>query len=172
MPQLHVRPQGFFGRLADGAMFPVMCMLQGFVLTLPQRTHRWNNTKFYNGELDALDPHLMVTSQGDARAYGDRWTGTCKCVPIFHIPILKGGWREYVVLEPKFSSVSEWYVGWIAGDVRGVSRIPLTGQVKVLRGPKPAQFFGIHAKTGMQVPISMAGEGRVGDGKHRFVPFR
>ena len=56
-------------------------------------------------------------------------------------------------------------MGWIAGDVVGVSRIKLRGPVRVLLGPGDGLFFGVTAKR-VQVPIYLIGTGRIG--KHNL----
>ncbi len=89
--------------------------------------------------------------------------------PIFHVPIF-GGWRDYVVLSP-YSVNQEWHVGWIASDVCGISRIKLSGPVRMLLGPGDVEFFGIDME-GCQIPICKIGQGKIGDGgKYKRTPL-
>ncbi|MFZ2887318.1 MAG: hypothetical protein WA021_05875 [Minisyncoccia bacterium] len=78
-------------------------------------------------------------------------------------------WRNYVVLEvPGY--VGSWYVGWIAGARVGISRIPIVGEVRMLRGPEAAMFFAVSAIDGEQLPLRAVALGYVGDkGVHRRV---
>ncbi len=80
--------------------------------------------------------------------------------PVFHAPIV-GGWRNYIVLQ-SLHIHTPWYVGWIAGDIIGVSRLSFPA-VRVLRGKRDTRFFGVTAD-GTQVPLKHVGCGRIGDG--------
>ena len=64
-------------------------------------------------------------------------------------------------------------MGWTADDgVIGVTRITLNGSVRMLRGPGDVSFFGVDAKTGVQIKIEKIGEGRIGeDGPFTWVPL-
>ncbi len=153
-----IRPLLWWERLLTVLMIPLMDLAQGTIFESPQETHRWNNHKLTQNEIEGLDHTTVVDVSADPTARRRYWWK----IPIFHIPIL-GGWRSYVVLRPKHHLVDDWYVGWIAKDVIGVSRIPLTGPVRVLRGDDDVAFFGVYAD-GTQVPIEQIGKGRIGDG--------
>ncbi len=150
-----VTPSTWCEVLGDILMTPVMYLLQGNFFESPQRTHFWNNTKLPIAELSWIDASMMVSVTSDRKAVR-RWFGL---VPIFHMPIF-GGWKEYVVVEPVVPQ-PEWYVGWIAGDVAGISHIQLNGQVRLLLGPGPAQFFGADGH-GNQIPLRICGYGTLG----------
>lgn len=152
---MQIPPQRRISWLGDLCMMPLMYLLQGTLREVPQRTHLWNNTKFGLSELQHLHHSALVTVAGDPRAVR-RWWGP---LPIFHIPLL-GGWSKFSVIAP-VGDVSVWYIGWIAGDVAGVSQIPLSSPVRVLVGPGPAQFFGVDA-SGAQIALEIIGHGRIG----------
>lgn len=158
--------QGFVGKCADYLMMPLMYVLQGNFRESPQRTHRWNNIHLAAQELHFLEDEQMVSVKEDETASA-RWRAF---LPIFHIPLF-GGWKQFVVLEPT-SPQDIWFVGWVAGDVAGVSTIPLTGPVRVLRGASPVQFFGIN-EHGNQIDMVKSGEGEVGkvSTTHQRVPL-
>lgn len=149
------RKQSIFGKIGDTIMVPLMYLLQGNVQELPQRTHRWNNLHLKNYSLSDLDSNMIERVSGDTHAH-KRWFGI---IPLFHMPIL-GGWKKFVVLNPK-SYTQEWYVGWIAFDALGVTKIPVTGPVRLGIGPRQAYFFGL-TKTGKQIEIDVIGEGHIG----------
>lgn len=97
----------------------------------------------------------MIHSNGIVDA-GHWWPIT------FHLPRL-GGWKNYVVLEPTSGDGKGWHVGWIAGNVIGVSRIPLNGPVRVLVGSGKVSWFGVNSDGG-QIKLRQVGIGRIGDG--------
>lgn len=106
----------------------------------PQETHVWNYLKLNPGEHFWLEWAPKVTVQGDPTARSTRYG-------LHHLTWL-GGWKKFVVLEPYPEDVAfgeEWYVGWQAGSVCGVSMIPIEGVVRVLIGPGKAQFFALNA---------------------------
>ena len=83
-----------------------------------------------------------------------------------------GGWRDYVVVEPISLQGEEWYVGWVTGEVNGVSRIPLKGAARLLRGRDDASFFGVN-REGEQIPLQQCGHGRIGvRGPYARIPLR
>lgn len=139
-------------------MLPIMYILQCTVYEVPQRTHRWNNTKLPASAIRDFDASDMVTVLGDSDAKR-RWLGP---LPLFHMPIL-GGWDDFVVVEPKVVQ-SVWYIGWLPFDTIGVTQIALDGPVRVLVGPRQVQFFGVDA-LGYQIPIHVVGKGSVGTAK-------
>ena len=136
-------------------MLPLMYLLQFPSLEVPQRTHFWNNTKHSVDTISHLDSSALISITGDESAT-QRWIWG---VPIFHMPLI-GGWKKYVVIEPE-SQQDEWYIGWVPGDVIGISNIPLKGQVRVLRGKSNTFFFGIN-EHGDQIEIKKVGEGKIG----------
>lgn len=164
--KVDIRPQGLLGFFADMAMFPLMYLLQGNFRQLPQRTHFWNNQKFQKEDLLWLDESKMVKVPGDILSKA-AWTWGL--FPRFHVPIF-GGWDQYVVLYPAVAFTPPWYVGWISGDACGVSQVPITNEVRVLRGTTACRFFAV-AKDGRQIKIRASDYGEIGDGRWGFVPL-
>ncbi len=158
---------GVAARFADWVLDPVMRVGMGTLAESPQQTHRWNNRRLRSEEVASLDIKMMVSCDGTRQA---RPMGLC----LFHLPLL-GGWREYVVLEPTLGrhSYLRWYVGWINNNVAGVSRLPVVGRVRVLRGPEATNFFGVFSD-GTQLGISQVGAGSVGEtgSPHRKISLR
>lgn len=132
-----------------------MCLAAGTWREAPQQTHRWNNQRLTANDIADLD--LAACTHGTAQPEAT------KCFvcgfPIFHVPIL-GDWRDYVILTPK--EPIDWHVGWYAIDSIGISRIHLTGAVRLLRGSQSATFFGCNIH-GEQVPLQQLGHGRIGN---------
>jgi len=164
--QYKIHEQGAVSRCADYLMTPIMYLLQGTLREYPQRTHRWNNQKLEPNDIQFLDSEMMVTITGQPSA-SSRWR---YILPIFHMPIF-GGWRNYVVLTPDVKQ-DKWFVGWVAGDEIGVSRISLDSSVRMLQGPHSVSFFGIN-EHGNQIQISDTGTGRVGRAvvEHQHIPL-
>ncbi len=162
---IKIEEQGLIGLLGDLLMIPIMYLLQLPVFDKPQRTHFWNNKKYYVSDIAHLDKTLFVSVSGDVDAC-NRWFGW---IPIFHMPIF-GGWKKFVVIEPKVKQ-DVWYVGWIPGDVIGISRIKLCHSVKLLRSPQTVYFFGLN-EHGEQIEINIIGSGELGkDKKYSGVQF-
>jgi hypothetical protein len=96
-----------------------------------------------------------------------------------HVPLIAGalahltrfgGWKHYLVLASQ--TTEDWHIGWRWSMGAGVSRVPVSGPVRVLVGPDPTEWFGISAYTNRQVPIHIIGEGRIGEGgKFSQVPL-
>lgn len=163
-----VVPQGPVGRLADTLMKPLMYWLQGTYQESPQETHVWNNTKLSLLAQSRLDHTLFASVPADPDA-DNRWL--LGYVPTFHMPRF-GGWTKYVVLEPRYVAVTRWYLGWHTRDVCGVSRIPITGAVRALRGLNDCNFFGL-LPDGSQIALRVAGTGVIGDrGSFAKLPLR
>ena len=129
MSQIKIIKQGRLGRLADTLMKPVMFVLQGNFTEVPQRTHRWNNQHLNNYNVSQLKASQIIIVPGDPEAK-QRWFGF---IPLFHMPLF-GGWTKFVVIKP-VDEVAEWYIGWVAYDALGLSKIPLQGAVRVCVGP-------------------------------------
>ena len=159
MKHIHVPPLGWLARIADKAMVPLMYCLAGVLREAPQMTHRWNNMKLKPGDVAHLNRSMMVFCRGR----NDATERFIKGLPYFHITIY-GGWKHYVVIEPCSGSKLTWHVGWIAGNVIGVTRINLHGRVRLLIGPGDVHFFGIHSDSGAQVTVRKVGSGSIGDG--------
>lgn len=157
MPNIHVPPLGRLARIADYCMVPLMYLVSGTLSESPQKTHKWNNKKLTHADVRHLSFLQMVQSVGVPAS--QRWFGK---IPLFHMPIF-GGWKRYVLLSPIAERNIVWHVGWIAGDVIGVSRISCTGPVRVLIGPSVVAHFGLDTD-GRQVPVVKIGEGSIGDG--------
>ncbi len=143
----------------DEYMKPVMYLLSGTLSESPQETHPWNRHSLAKDDVRLLqESHMVRCGKMFGRA---RWFGW---VPVFHIPVI-GGWRDYFVIVPRkeLREGEVWYAGWIADDVIGVSQIPLTGPVRLLRGSVDARFFGLDTD-GNQISVQLIGTGRIGDG--------
>lgn len=152
--ELVVPPLGRMAKLADVLMTPVMYCLMGTVREIPQRTHCWNNKHLNRLQVNHLDEYWMVHCDGILNAPAFR--------PIlFHLPITRHGWREYVVIRPE--AAEPWHVGWITDHIIGVSQIVLDGPVRLLLGPLPVKFFGISRRNDSQIRIIRNGRGRIGD---------
>ena len=151
--------QGVVGKMADIFMLPIMYLLQGNIREVPQRTHRWNNQHMNNNSVRDLQSEMIVFADGQPTAHR-RWLGP---IPLFHMPIF-GGWKKFIVIEPT-QEIEEWFVGWVAFDALGLSKIPLTGPVRLGVGPRQAEFFGL-AADGVQIPLRIVGEGVIGKAGH------
>ena len=147
--------QGVIGRMADYLMLPVMYLLQGNFNEIPQRTHRWNNQHLNNHTIKHLHANMIEIIQGVPGEYR-RWFVP---IPLYHMPII-GGWKKFVVLQPK-KDIGEWYVGWVAFDALGLSKIPINGSVRTGIGPRQAQFFGL-TNDGCQIDIDVVCDGESG----------
>ncbi len=164
---IRVSREGVLARLLDGLMVPVMYLAAGTLREAPQRTHRWNNRHLTPREAArvrrVLDPRRCVVVPRDPHA-SPRWLWGF--LPRFHIPVC-GGWRRYVVVAPReyipHSRTGEWFVGWETERGTGISRIPLDGAVRLLRGPHDARAFGIDAE-GRQIALHLVGKGKIGRG--------
>ncbi len=152
---IRVKRLGFWARLADIMMVPIMYVLSGTPRETPQRTHRWNNTKLKPADITWLSPTGMVRCSGIGTRRGYESV-------VFHLPIF-GGWRNYVVLRPR-EPKGGWYVGWKVNGKAGISRVRIDGAVRMLVGPDPVEFFGIDARTGTQRFIHDVAKGRIGNG--------
>ena len=158
MLKIQHREQSLLSKIGDWLMLPLMYLLQGTLREIPQRTHRWNNTKHKAADMTFLRGEMMVNESADMDAK-QRWIGP---LPLFHMPII-GGWNEFVVLEPIVKQ-DIWFVGWVAGDAIGISQIQLQDKVRVLRGQSTVQFFGIN-EHGEQIHLQKVGDGIVGNSK-------
>lgn len=162
--RIKFRPLGPVAKAADSTLYPLMRMLMelnGTPDESPQMTHRWNNKKLSTGDVGDLDLGLAVTVSGDPTAW--RLPGGFRHFPWF-------GWQRYVVLRPK-TWAETWFVGWIAPDAIGLSRIPIVGPARVLRGPDEALFFAVDA-AGQRLALEEVGRGKLGDGKFPTVQLR
>lgn len=164
--RIKIKQRSFFTRLLDLLMIPVMYLLQFPSLEKPQETHRWNNHHIRAFDINGIDVSMVVRVDGGPEdTY--RWRFG---LPIFHMPAF-GGWRRFIVLIPSIEQ-DEWYVGWVANDFMGVSRIPLSGPVRLLVKGGQTLFFGIN-EHGDQIKIEQIGMGQIGE-KHSYrnVPLR
>jgi len=162
-----IQPEGVLGKLADICMMPLMYTLAGTFRETAQRTHRWNVQRILGTEVTEIPEQFCAVTPGTNQAKRAYVFG----LPLLHIPLL-GCWKEYVVLEPKSASVETWFVGWKTPTGAGVSRIPLSGSVRLLRGPSEAQFFGIEEKTANVISLQSIGSGTIGDsGPYKDLPL-
>ena len=151
-----VTPIGWFAKLADVLMVPLMYLIAGTLKEVPQRGHRWNNKRLLRSDVNVLDNAIMVHCSCIPSAMRSRW------LFLFHIPIL-GGWRNYVVLEP-VAQLKAFHIGYITNDIVGVSRIILSGPVRMLIGNGNVSFYGIDADCYEQISIREIGRGCIGGG--------
>ncbi|MCI5108263.1 MAG: hypothetical protein MRY49_00250 [Candidatus Pacebacteria bacterium] len=160
---MKIKPLGFFARVADILMIPVMYLVSGTFRESPQKTHFWNNTKLRKEDTRYLSEEMMICSSGQSQEKARRGI-------LFHLPIL-GGWRRYVVIRPTDRDVNSWYIGWKCRDLIGVSRIPVKGPVRVLCGPDETLFFGVK-RDGTQVGLSRITYGNIGEfSKYSTIPL-
>ncbi len=160
MPRFYVRPLNLLERFLEWFFVLIMYILQvlqGNCLESPQRTHRWNNHHLDPALGVFLQKEMMVHLAGDPHALVRQGPLDVR----FHLPVF-GGWRQYVVVKP-VDSRGCWYVGWYNDKALGISRLPLSTPVRLLRGPDDVQFFGLDA-TGEQIPIKYVGSGVIGQG--------
>jgi len=161
MKAIKVVPLSFWERFLGLVLTPFMYVLSGTFKEKPQQTHFWNNRKLTPNEVGSLYLNKMVSCRG---IKGESKRYLLGFIPLFHIPIF-GGWRNYVVVEPKSVFCRDWYVGWICFDgAFGISRIKLRGPVRLLIGPDAVSFFVVEVKSGIQMPARRVDTGRVGDG--------
>lgn len=170
-----VRQGGWLTRVLDILMVPIMHLISIFAGAWgesPQHTHFWNIQSLTVEEGKRLSQFGRVDCKGVKGAIVLRhWWNHI----LFHLPFLKKGWKQYVVLAPSVSMDGfglKWYVGWITmGRKVQISKIPLTWSVRMLLGPNDVSFFGID-ELGHQISIREIGRGSVGDGgMHRIVPL-
>lgn len=153
---IEVVPLTWYERLGDLLMIPIMYLLSGTLWERPQQTHRWNWQTVSFADRKELNQAQCCSAAPD-------WQACARgSSPRFHLPLL-GGWRRYVVLEP--SGTEEWHVGWVILYTKesGLSRICLSGPVRMLLGPEPVNFFAVRASDGKQVPLRVIAMGRTGD---------
>jgi len=67
------------------------------------------------------------------------------------------------VLEPEKPG-RDWYIGYKTNDIIGISRIILTGRVRMLIGHGNVSFYGIDAECYEQIAIREIDRGRIGEG--------
>lgn len=153
---IRVVPLRWYQRLGDLLMTPIMYLFSGTLWEKPQQTHRWNRQVVSFADRKELNQAQCCSAAPDWRAC-PRGSSLR-----FHLPLL-GGWRHYVVLEP--SGAEEWHVGWaiLYTKESGLSRIRLSGPVRMLLGPELVNFFAIRASDSKQVPLKVIAVGRVGD---------
>lgn len=146
-------------------MIPVMHIisaLSGAWGEKPQKTHKWNNRRLKDHEFSfsfqkqLLQKGLVVEGTPEKVRQGGIH---------FHLPFA-GGWRKYTVLEP-CSHKGIWYIGWILPnkETGGISLLPLTDKVRMLRGTEDTEFFGI-SEDGELIEIAEVGRGEIGDGSN------
>jgi len=162
---INVKPLGLIERLLDMLFLPIMFIVSGTFREKPQMTHRWNNHHLNKAFKIFLKKKLMLSCRGRRNERVQSNKGVR-----FHLPVF-GGWKQYIVLEPKDFN-RQYHIGWINRAVFGVSRIPLTGRVRLLAGPTTTHFFAIDSITGEQIPLKKVGQGVIGKrGQHCQVPL-
>ena len=155
---IKISPLGVWAQAGDALMVPVMYLVSGTFRETPQRTHNWN-VQTCNTSSDSIPTQFLLPVPGKGNASARFVAG----IPIFHIPIF-GGWKDYVVLQPK-ESKGTWFVGWITEKRElQISKIPLSGRVRLLLGPQEASFFGVDKQSGELILLECIGSGRIGEG--------
>ena len=155
--QIRVDPLGWFARLVEFVMILIMKARYGAWREAPPRT-RQGNIPLSRIRLGGFSEGMMVHSEG------------------IHDSV-PSNWRHYIVVEPIKSIGSsgtdvEWHVGWKTGDACGVSRILLSGPVRVPVCRGNHSFFGVKSRTGDQLFVRRVGAGYIGDdGDFHEVPF-
>ena len=162
---INVKPQGLVGAWADVLMVPLMYLASGTFRESPRRARFfWNNRKLSQDEVKQLRSKIMVKVKGIKGEHDPADV----LFPFLHIPILFG-WRNYVVLKPQ-ARVKVWFIGRVTGDTGGISRVPLSGGVRMLIGPGDVEFFAI--ENGKQIKLLEYGRGKIGwDGPFRKFPL-
>lgn len=153
---LKIKPLGLIGKAADLFMLPVMYLIAGTFKEAPQGGHRWNVKIFQRKEVESLDQAMMIHCQGASKAMRRRWFF------LYHLPIF-GGWKDYVLIKP-VDQKGDWFIGFIAKDVIGASRIKLSGPVRMLIGKDDVSFFALDGENFQQLAIEKIGAGRIGEG--------
>ena len=163
-----VTPLSLWEEMLDFLWIPSMYLASGTVCEVPQQTHPWNRRSLSYEERLSLNPDLNHHEPGDNEAASPWLLGF---IPRFHLPII-GGWRNYVVIKPVQQNMSHWYVGWVNAGACGVSRLPLTGPVRLLIGPENTDFIGLD-EDGFQIKVKKTGKGRIGTGgRYAHLPLR
>lgn len=152
---LKVRPIGRIARFFNVLLLPLMYFV-AWSWERTQGSHPWNTWHLKHRHVEHLSNAAMAQCTGDPKAARWRWIGP---LPLFHMPII-GGWRQYAVLQTT-QHTPVWYVGWITNDCVGISRIPLSGNVRMLLGRETVHFFALNAD-GEQIPLAQIGTGRIG----------
>jgi hypothetical protein len=162
---IEVRPLSVWERALSVLMWPISWLVSGAPLERPKGTYLWNRRNLTEMEKESLYTSLVVPVVGDKSVLSGNH-------PIRnHIPISKWGWKRYVVLESG-SGDGVWYVGWIYEGEYQVSRVPISGRVRMLLGSESTVFFGIDALTGRKIRLRIVDFGRSGDGgKYRHIRF-
>ncbi len=158
--KITIRPLSTGELYADALMHPLMVYLSGAPGETPQRTHRWNYQTFTEDEQSLLIGLLMKDSVVSMPANSQACAAHRFGLPFLHMPRF-GGWKDYVVLMPEKDV--EWHVGWMTDAHAGISRVTVTGPVRMMLGPDPVIFFGL-SQNGTQLPLKKVWEGRIGDG--------
>jgi hypothetical protein len=123
-----------------------------------QETHNWHVQKV---NPDLVDPDLSATVK---RNPAERLQS--HQLFLFHIPILNG-WKHYTLFE---AAEEQFHIGWVA-RTRGklvqaaVHRLMIDDlNVRMLNGPgeSSTEFFAVKPN-GMQIGVSVAGHGVLGD---------
>lgn len=161
-----VRRSGWLAQIGDILMVPIMhliSLMAGAWGESPQRTHVWNVQTLTAEEAKRLSQQGRVDCKGVKNALvRQHWWDLI----LFHLPFLKKGWKQYVVLgqwSPEWSPTGIWYVGWVTADAKvQISKVPNAWAVRMLLGPADVSFFGVD-QAGNQVSVTCIGDGSIGD---------
>lgn len=158
----------FYFRFLDLLLFPLMWILSGFKLELPQETHPWHMQEI--DEMQIPKDKLIEFIGNDNSKFSN------KDKPFFHVPVL-GGWRDYIVLEAE-NYGKYWRIGWILkyhnSNQKTDSQIQKlkikSPYIKLLSGIDDSKkyFFAV-SENGNFADLKIVGSGTLGDGKFRNV---
>ncbi len=163
MGTIQIKPLGTLPMIGDVLMAPLMWAFVGF-REAPQRSHVWNNRRLSPHEHASITQQHLVMCGPDKDAQP---RGTIR----LHLPVCMGGWRQYVVINPK-TYHPIWYIGWYLKEWSGISQIPLTTPVRVLIGDGPVGFFGVDIE-GNQIQVERSGDGNIGvRSQYSWLPLR
>ena len=168
MDSLPVRSRIVPEIVLDGLCFPVKWCVNYVDIKLAHAqygstrlSNPWNRKKLAMKHVTDLEYFDMAFFDGDDTVDPNTYP---------FLRCLSGSWKNYEVLEPIEEVL--WHVGWVSGKHAAVSKITLTGAVKVLIGPGDVYFFGIDAQSKTQIPIVNTGSGnRLHEGEHAHIPL-
>ena len=163
---IQIRPLRWWVKIVGWMLYPLMRWLSGAPDEEPRQTFWLTHDELSAEQASRLDPAKSVICLGDESAC-DRFLWGF--IPQF-MAARFGGWDKYAVLQPD-RLLEDWYVGWQAPDVSGLSLVRSKGPCRVLLGPFETSFFGLNAN-GEQINIQKVSIGQTGDGGHYcLTPF-
>jgi hypothetical protein len=149
-------------KILDTLLYPIMFAFNGFNKTDVQKTHPWHIKSFNKSLLSSKNTTLIKGK--DTSKVKDVWFG------LFHMPIF-GGWKNYVVLEP-INYKGVWFLGWSTQKHTQLNKIPISGAIKALEGPKgnTTYFFAIDKNKNF-IELKVVARGKIGDEQYKNLPL-